>query len=53
MSIWHYNIFHRIKEDVTMPMDGLTLQFVARELNAKLIKGRIDKVAQPERMSWY
>ncbi len=32
-----------------MPMDGLTLQFVARELNARLTKGRIDKVAQPEK----
>ena len=32
-----------------MPMDGLTLQFVARELNVKLTQGRIDKVAQPER----
>ncbi len=32
-----------------MPMDGLTLQFAARELNAKLEKGRIDKVAQPEK----
>lgn len=32
-----------------MPMDGLTLQFVARELNAKLAQGRIDKVAQPEK----
>ncbi len=32
-----------------MPMDGLTLQFVARELNAKLSQGRIDKVAQPEK----
>lgn len=32
-----------------MPMDGLTLQFVARELNAKLAQGRVDKVAQPEK----
>ncbi len=32
-----------------MPMDGLTLGFVARELNAKLIGGRIDKITQPEK----
>ena len=32
-----------------MPMDGLTLQFVARELKAKLAQGRVDKVAQPEK----
>ncbi len=32
-----------------MPMDGLTLHFVARELNEKLASGRIDKVAQPEK----
>lgn len=32
-----------------MPMDGLTLHFVARELNEKLAQGRIDKVAQPEK----
>lgn len=32
-----------------MPMDGLTLGFVARELNEKLIGGRIDKVTQPEK----
>ncbi len=32
-----------------MPMDGLTLQFVASELNAKLSQGRVDKVAQPEK----
>ncbi len=32
-----------------MPMDGLTLHFVARELNDKLAQGRIDKVAQPEK----
>ena len=31
-----------------MPMDGITLGFVARELNAKLAGGRIDKVVQPE-----
>ncbi len=49
MSVWHYNISHRIKEDGTMPMDGLTLQFVARELNGKLAQGRVDKVAQPEK----
>jgi predicted ribosome quality control (RQC) complex YloA/Tae2 family protein len=49
LTIWPYNIFHRIEEDFTMPMDGLTLQFVARELNGKLTQGRIDKVAQPEK----
>jgi predicted ribosome quality control (RQC) complex YloA/Tae2 family protein len=49
LVFWHYNIFHRIKEESTMPMDGLTLQFVARELNDKLAQGRIDKVAQPEK----
>jgi predicted ribosome quality control (RQC) complex YloA/Tae2 family protein len=49
LVFWHYNIFYRIKEDSTMPMDGLTLQFVARELNSKLAQGRIDKVAQPEK----
>ena len=32
-----------------MPMDGLTLGFAARELNARLAGGRIDKVAQPEK----
>lgn len=32
-----------------MPMDGLTLGFVARELGAKLTGGRIDKVTQPEK----
>lgn len=32
-----------------MPMDGLTLGFAARELNALLSGGRIDKVTQPEK----
>ncbi len=32
-----------------MPMDGLTLGFAARELNALLAGGRIDRITQPER----
>lgn len=32
-----------------MPMDGLTLGFVARELNGELLGGRIDKITQPEK----
>ena len=32
-----------------MPMDGLTLGFVARELNSRLTGGRIDKITQPEK----
>ena len=32
-----------------MPMDGLTLGFIAEELNSLLAGGRIDRVAQPER----
>ncbi|MDO4483608.1 MAG: NFACT RNA binding domain-containing protein [Clostridia bacterium] len=32
-----------------MPMDGLMLGFVARELNEKLLGGRIDKITQPEK----
>ncbi|MBQ7486785.1 MAG: NFACT family protein [Clostridia bacterium] len=32
-----------------MPMDGVMLGFITRELNAKLKDGRIDKVIQPER----
>ena len=32
-----------------MPMDGLTLGLVARELNAALAGGRISKIVQPER----
>ncbi len=32
-----------------MPLDGLTLSFVAAELNGLLAGGRIDKVVQPER----
>ena len=32
-----------------MPLDGLTLSFVAAELNRLLAGGRIDKVVQPER----
>ena len=32
-----------------MPMDGMTLGFVARELNAALTGGRIDRITQPEK----
>lgn len=32
-----------------MPMDGITVGFIARELASKLVGGRIDKVVQPER----
>lgn len=32
-----------------MPMDGITVGFIARELKDKLVGGRIDKVVQPER----
>lgn len=32
-----------------MPMDGLTIGFAARELNALLEGGRIDKITQPEK----
>ena len=32
-----------------MPMDGLTLGFIAGELDSLLAGGRIDRVAQPER----
>ena len=32
-----------------MPMDGLTVGFAARELDARLRGGRIDKITQPER----
>ena len=32
-----------------MPMDGLTLGFAARELNATLAGGRIDRITQPEK----
>ena len=32
-----------------MPMDGVMLGFVARELDAKLREGRVDRVIQPER----
>ena len=32
-----------------MPMDGLTLGLIARELNAALCGGRVAKVVQPER----
>jgi predicted ribosome quality control (RQC) complex YloA/Tae2 family protein len=32
-----------------MPMDGVTLGFIARELADSLIGGRVDKVTQPER----
>lgn len=32
-----------------MPLDGLTLGFIARELKDALVGGRIDRVTQPER----
>ena len=32
-----------------MPLDGLTLGLIARELDAKLAGGRIDRIIQPER----
>lgn len=32
-----------------MPMDGLTLGFVAREMNAAVAGGRVDKITQPEK----
>ena len=32
-----------------MPMDGVMLGFVARELDEKLRDGRVDRVIQPER----
>ena len=32
-----------------MPMDGLTLGFAVREMNALLMGGRIDKITQPEK----
>ena len=32
-----------------MPLDGLTLGLIARELNAALAGGRIDRIIQPER----
>ena len=32
-----------------MPMDGLTLGFAAREINARIAGGRIDKITQPEK----
>ena len=32
-----------------MPMDGVMLGFVARELKEKLVGGRVDKVTQPEK----
>ena len=32
-----------------MPMDGLTLSFITRELSEALVGGRVDKIAQPER----
>ena len=32
-----------------MPMDGLTLGFIARELQENLQDGRIEKVTQPEK----
>lgn len=32
-----------------MPLDGITLGFMARELSRELVGGRIDRVTQPER----
>ncbi len=32
-----------------MPMDGVTLGFIVRELNSLLSGGRIDRIAQPEK----
>ncbi|MBQ6952207.1 MAG: NFACT family protein, partial [Clostridia bacterium] len=32
-----------------MPLDGLTLSFVTKELNDTLLDGRIEKVTQPEK----
>ncbi len=32
-----------------MPMDGMTLGFVSREIDAAIAGGRIDKVSQPEK----
>ena len=32
-----------------MPLDGLTLSFVERELRETLLDGRIEKVTQPEK----
>lgn len=32
-----------------MPMDGLTLGFAAREINARIAGGRIDRITQPEK----
>ena len=32
-----------------MPMDGLTVGFMARELDRMLVGGRIDRITQPER----
>ncbi len=32
-----------------MPMDGVMLGFIARELNQKLKDGRVDRIIQPER----
>ena len=31
-----------------MPMDGLTIHYIVRELNEALAGGRLDKIAQPE-----
>lgn len=32
-----------------MPMDGLTLSFITRELSEALVGGRVDRISQPER----
>jgi predicted ribosome quality control (RQC) complex YloA/Tae2 family protein len=37
------------QEEMPMPMDGLMVGYVARELNEMLAGGRIDRITQPER----
>ena len=32
-----------------MPLDGITLGFMADELSRELVGGRIDRITQPER----
>ena len=34
---------------IALPLDGLTLGFVCRELSERLVGGRVDRVQQPER----
>ncbi len=38
----------RMGENI-VPMDGVMLGFIARELNDKLVGGRVDKITQPEK----